>query len=407
MQPFSYSAYGPDGRKTFGEIQANSRDEAFRALNQRNLTPISISDGVAGDATSILSLHAILDRLFHDPLLIVRSIRMLAILISRHVAVPTALELTADMESTGRGKRVLKSIGARVAEGQSLSSAMAASEGFASPYILSLISSGENTATLGEVLEMLAGQLEKEQEIRRKVKSAFAYPMLLVFASLSMLAFMAFYMVPTLMPLLEQGKGEVPTLLFLMNKGATYVSENTLFVALVSVLIISLLAAFPFSKTGKVVIEEILFRLPVVRKMLAGSETIRFCNSLGMMLRHHVELVRALEIAQGVVKTAYFSNAIRSALPALKEGQSLDQAFATFSRLPKTFFALARAGGETRALPDALAQISDVERAVLDKQVETAVKLLPPVLTLLVGSFVGTFVLVIVDAIMSLNDAAF
>lgn len=405
MKHFKYSAYSNDGKRRSGEMEALSRETAFSTLQGMGLTPIDLQEQQSKASSS--DAHSSRKPFFHDPMLIVRTMRMLAILVSRKVPVPDALALTADAEPSRSGRRLLQSMSRKVAEGRSLSSAMAEADGFASPYIISMVSAGENTATLGLVLERVAEQLEKDEELKRKIKGALAYPLVLIIASLGMLAFIGLYMVPALMPLLEQSEGGVPGIIAFMDDTATYLSDNMLWVLVASGAAVVLFIVVLKNAATRQLLEEIWFRLPVIGNMLASSETVRFSSSLGLMLSNHVDLVRALNISEKVARTAYFTDAIRSAAPALQEGQSLDQAFAGFDRFPKTFNALARAGSETRALPAALGQIADVQRAILEKQIETAIKLLPPVLTLLVGGFVGTFVLVIVDTIMSLNDAIY
>jgi general secretion pathway protein F len=406
MKQFVYTAYRADGTRQRGDIEALSHDSAFAALQGMGLIPIKLEEGQgAGSAHS--DKFSTGKPLLRDPQLILRTMRMLAILVSRQVPVPDALALTADAEPTRYGRKLLSAMSRKVAEGASISKVLAEAGDFASPYVVSMVSAGENTATLGLVLERIAGQLEKDHELRRKISGALTYPLVLIAASLGMLCFIALFMVPALMPLLEQSKGDVPGVIAFMNGTAVFLDENAyLVLGTALALLAGLIFVFKNAATRRF-LEEVWFRLPLLGTMIANSETVRFCSSLGLMLANHVDLVRALEISKQVAKTAYFAKAIEAASPALKEGQSLDQAFAGCDRLPKTFHALARAGGETRALPAALAQIADVQRAILEKQIETAVKLLPPVLTLLVGGFVGTFILVIVDTIMSLNDAIY
>lgn len=405
MKHFRYSAYRSDGGKASGAIEAISLESAYSNLQGMGLSPISLEEKTGKTSTGDSSGKP--RRLFHDPQLVLRTIRMLAILISRQVSIPDALALTADAETSRYGTKLLHQMSRKVAEGQSLSGAMSGAEEFSAPYIVSMVSAGETTATLGIVLERLAEQLEKDQELKRKVQGAFAYPLVLIVASLGMLSFIALYLVPALMPLLEQSENGVPTVIAVMNNTAVYLDAHSKKVLLsVALTLAGSILVIRRPATRKV-LEELWFHIPVAGRMLASSETVRFCSSLGLMLSNHVELVRALDISKQVARTHYFTKAIEAASPALKEGQSLDQAFAGYDRFPRTFNALARAGSETRALPAALEQIASVQRAILEKQIETAVKMLPPILTLLVGGFVGLFVLVIVDTIMSLNDAIY
>lgn len=405
MKHFKYSAYRSDGKRQNGELEALSQEMAFAALQGMGLTPINLEEGAAvKEGASAASLRK---PFLYDPQLVLRTMRMLAILVARQVPVPDALALTADAEPSRYGKRQLQGMSRKVAEGRSLSGAMAEVYGFASPYILSMVSAGENTATLGTVLERVADQLDKDEELKRKIRGALAYPLILITASIGMLIFISLYMVPALMPLLEQSQSGVPGVIGFMNDTSIFLGENATGVLLSLCGAVAGAVFVARNAATRRFLEEIWFRLPVIGTMLASSETVRLCSSLGLMLSNHVALVRALDISRQVARTSYFRNAIEAAAPALKEGQSLDQAFAPYDRFPQTFNALARAGSETRALPAALGQIADVQRAILEKQIETAVKLLPPILTLLVGGFVGVFVLVIVDTIMSLNDAIY
>lgn len=405
MQHFRYSAFTSKGQRQSGVLEALSKDNAYAALQGMGLTPIDLTeDHAASAATNAPTAYRGKSA---NGQLVLRTMRMLAILITRKVAIPDALSVAAEAEPTRFGKKTLLDIGKKVAEGQSMSSAMSKTKDFASSYLISMITAGESTATLGAVLERLASQMEKDLELSRKINSALAYPAILTVASFCLLAFISLYMVPALMPLLEQNKAGIPPLIDFMHTAANSITENAIAVLAGLLLTLAAIVAIRQQPAAKQLFHEVIFRMPLLGKMLASSETIRLCSSLGLMLSNHVDLVRALSISKETARTAYFAKAIEAAAPALKEGQTLNEAFAEFDRFPSTFKALARAGSETRALPEALSQIADIQRAILEKQIETAVKILPPVLTLLIGGFTGLFVLVIVDTIMGLNDAIY
>ncbi|MGV2974295.1 type II secretion system F family protein [Roseibium alexandrii] len=405
MKHFRYSAFTSKGQRQSGVLEALSKDAAYSVLQGMGLTPIDLTeDNSASAAANTSSSHRPQST---NGQLVLRTMRMLAILITRKVAIPDALSVAAEAEPTSSGKKTLLEVRKKVAEGQSMSSAMAKTKDFASTYLVSMITAGESTATLGAVLERLAGQMEKDLELNRKINSALAYPAVLTLASVCLLAFISLYMVPALMPLLEQNKAGIPPLIDFMHTAATAISDNAFAVLAGLLLALAAIIAIRRHPAAKQAFHEVIFRMPVLGKMLASSETIRLCSSLGLMLSNHVDLVKALSISKETARTAYFANAIEAAAPALKEGQSLHEAFSGFDRFPSTFKALARAGSETRALPEALSQIADIQRAILEKQIETAVKILPPVLTLMIGGFIGLFVLVIVDTIMGLNDAIY
>ncbi|MEL7129474.1 MAG: type II secretion system F family protein, partial [Pseudomonadota bacterium] len=204
MPTFEYVALGPDGRKANGVLSADSARAARRELRFRQLTPLTLTEANEEKSTRKLRESGLSSS---DRVLITRQ---LAMMIGSGAPVEEALASVSTQSEKPAVRRLLASIRDKVAEGHKFSEALNESGKAFSPLYRSVVSAGEVSGNLGQVLERLAIYLEKSLKTKRKVQTALIYPAVLAFVALAVITLLMIFVVPRIVTQFESFEQDLP-----------------------------------------------------------------------------------------------------------------------------------------------------------------------------------------------------
>lgn len=409
MPDFAYTAYSADGALVRGAVDAPTEAAAFSILRDRRLVPVEIAPAVATDAAATpagAAASSARGERFNRPFL-ARFTRMMASLLASKVPLVDAIELARENERPGRWRTALDRVRESILNGASLSEALQRVGGLAPAYYLSMVVAGERSGALAVVLGDLAEQIEREQTIRSRIRSGLLYPAILFTTSLAVLAVIATILVPAITPLFENSGAELPAAISLVNGTRDLFAEHG--VAILAGVLAALLILLRVRRIAAVrrAMERAAFSLPLAGAMKANIEAAHFTATLGIMLRNGVSLVQSLEATLGALRTEAFRDTVREAIASLREGGRLSDTIDAAPHVPLLARRMIRIGEETGSLPTMLDHVARTLDAEAQRQVVLVFQLVPPVMTLLIGLGVGSFILVIMDAVLGVNDLAF
>ena len=214
-------------------------------------------------------------------------------------------------------------------------------------------------------------------------------------------------LIPAITPLFENSGKEVPFVIAAVTRFKTVVSENwILILSAIGVVCVGALRARHLPSV-KFALESIAFAMPLFGSLKANVEVAQFAKTLGIMLKNGVSLVHSLEATLGALKSQAFQQVIVKAIANLRNGERLADSIDAGRHFPMLAKRLIRIGEETGTLPDMLAHVARTLENEATRQVAVIFQLVPPIMTLLIGLGVGSFILVIMDAVLSVNDLAF
>lgn len=405
MPTYAYSAYSNDGSSVSGEIQAENDVVALDLIAKRGLTPISLTEGghVGPWWSREINLFGTSDKL--KPGELERFFTTFSALMQARFPLPKILGFCEAQTKDRVMKRALGTVQASVENGMTLGKSMRAAGGIFPERFISLITTGESSNKLVEISASAAAMLNSEAKLKRDLRAALVYPIILLIMSALVLALVVFYLAPTLMPVFTTAGAEPPVILQFMTSIRNAVLTG--WPILLSILTALGLIGYVLRTKLSAGISGLLMRLPLTGKYLKRRETLRLCQSLQLMLSSGANLPQSLAAAREGASFPAYQILLENIEDQITAGGTLSETLCTSPLIDDMASALIQAGEESDRLGDVLQTVVASLSASTSQTLNQMVRLLTPLLTLIIGVGVGAVILSTVSAIMDLNDIAF
>jgi general secretion pathway protein F/type IV pilus assembly protein PilC len=311
----------------------------------------------------------------------------LADLIGSGVPLLRALDSLVKSTVNPRLVALMREIKKEVADGKSLTDSMRQFPETFPPLHTAMVQAGERASFLEEVLRSLSEFLERMDDLRGKVLGALIYPLMLTVVGLAVMIGALVAFVPRFEPLLEGLDQPLPTTVIF---GLSHAVRGYWFLLLLAVggLAAGLWMALR-SETGRMLIERWRLKVPVLGLTLRMVAITRFCRILGTMLANGVPLLQALSISKGATGSPMMAERIAEAAENVRAGKSLTEPLAVGGLFPAQILAMLSVAEESNKLEKVLLQIADTVERRTTRQIDTAVRLVEPVILCLVAAGIG------------------
>lgn len=273
-----------------------------------------------------------------------------------------------------------------------------------STVFVSLIKAGESSGNLQEVFEILSVNLEKEKELRGKIKSALTYPMVLVGISFVVLYLMMTFTLPKIAKTFLSGSATIPTFSKIVFSVGLFLGKYTFIIA--PVIILGVIGTwFFFAKTlaGQRALERILRRMPVIKDILFKLALQRFTSTMASLLRSGTPILEAIETTADTVGSSEVKAALlRISREGISKGLTVGEAFrreTIFPRVVVNLIAISEKSGHMEEVLETLASFYSSES---DNSLKTLVSLLEPILLVLIGIVVAIIALSIIVPVLQM-----
>jgi general secretion pathway protein F len=400
MMRFRYEALSGSGLEIRGIIEAQSLSAALELLHQKGVRPYLTEPDTdkKRDRTFFLP--------FSKPGLEWRSkiIRQLATLLAAGITLDRSLLLLSQQVAKKSERLIVESLSKAVNSGQSLSTALANQTNLFQADEIGLVKASEQTGSLVPVLEELAALLERRLQLRAKLTSALVYPAFLLTLAPISLIIIATVLVPNLAPLFENSGAAMPFALQAMIWCSTELHERGLIWLTFLVTLVAALwwmAQQPGFATGW---NNILAKLPFIGIIKRKTEAARICRSLGSLIKSGAPLQTALQAIVDVsaVKTTQVN--LQRVRERVSAGAKLGEALKLIPSIESSSLQMIAIGEETNKLDTMLLYVADGEEKAVASLIDRLMTLLTPLLTIVLGLFVGGIVMSIMRAILSVNE---
>lgn len=329
--------------------------------------------------------------------------RHLSVMLKSGLTIVESIEITAD-QASGKMKKVLGGVLSALNAGQSLSSALGRYEKIFSGMFINVVKAGEVSGTLRENLENIADNLEKERELRSKIKGAMLYPTVILVATFALGLVMAFFVLPKIVPLFEGLKVDLPFSTRALIWFSYIVRDYTWQLALGIFGGVGFLVWLFRRSFFKPVSHWLLLKLPIVGKLTYQSNLARFCRTLGTLLRSGLNIDQALEISASTVGNYYYRRSLAEISGNISKGTKLSFMLEKYPKLyPKLVTRMVRVGeksGELEGSALFLAHFYEVEIDNTTKAISTAIE---PILLIFIGIVVAFLALSIITPIYKIT----
>lgn len=387
---YRYAARTAAGELVRGTMEAPSADAVLASLRTRALFVTAVDREPA--AMRALGRPLRLGRPSRRALL--AFFRSFSTLIRAGVPMRRALDVAIERTSDAALRESLRAVLADVEHGSSLGEAMARRpRGFA-PLYVAMVRAGEAGGILDDVLERLATFLERDADLRKKLRSALAYPAVVVVAALGLALFLVARIVPMFGQMFEAFHAELPptTRALLALGGALQQPAMWIAGALVLVAVGGTLAAAARTPRGALALDRARLSLPVIGPMLHKAITARTARMLATLLRSGIELVSAIAVVRPVAGSAAYAAALARVDLALRAGEPLTAPLEAAKLFDPLAVALVRVGEETGLVDEMLLKVAAYFESDVEAAIATLGAVLEPALIAGLGCVVGFIV---------------
>jgi len=262
-----------------------------------------------------------------------------------------------------------------------------------SELFVALVHAGEIGGVLEMTLQRIAENLDKEQELRERVKSAFVYPVIVLMVAAAVVTFILLFVIPVFQKVYAQFNHQLPGPTLALMAASGFFSHYWWFVLLLLAGTSIGFRAFINTEQGGAFWDRAKLRLPLFGKLIRKIVVTRFVRTLGALVGAGVPILAALETATKVASNAEFTASIRRIIQEVAQGGLLSHALRASQRFPSLVPRLVQVGEESGNLDEMLMKIAYYFDRDIEHSVRRLTTLMEPVLTLLLGGIVGSIVI--------------
>ncbi len=383
MPNWAFEARTRTGELRKGSIEAGSQDAALAKVRAMQLTPIRVRKALRLADISFGSPVKLKDLVLFS--------RQFATMIDAGLPLVNCLEILGHQSENKRFGKIIINVKETVEGGSNLSDAMRQHPKVFDELFVNLVAAGEAGGILDTILNRQAAYLEKSAKLRRQIKGAMTYPIIVICIALGSITVMLLKVIPTFQKLFKDfgAENEMPgptQFVIRLSQGFTRWAP---FVFLGVGAAIFLFLMFYRSPRGKEIVHRFLLLTPIFGSLLRKIAVARFTRTLGTLLASGVPILDALEITARTAGNVVVEKSIRFARDRISEGKNMAEPLAQSKVFPGMVVQMIAVGEQTGALDQMCSKIADFYEDEVDVAVAALTSLIEPILMIFVGGSVG------------------
>jgi type IV pilus assembly protein PilC len=388
MSTYVFKAIDLGGVQTKGEVEAESKQSVSDQLKQRGLIVLDIADKRSSKEIEL----PFLNRIKGGDLAILT--RQLATMVSSGMTILRALYVIEGQTENKKLGEILVNVRKDVEAGLPLSDALERHPKTFNPLFVAMTRAGETGGVLDSALIRVADQLEKEESLKRQVKSAMMYPgVIITFAGIVLLALVAF-LVPVFEGVFEEFDGDLPAITQLVVGMSDFVTGRwyLLFAGIFG----GVFGFLKWKKTpkGRELWQRFLLRLPMkVGDIVQKVALARWSRTFSALTSAGVPLLQALDIIGKTAGNVVVEKAMADVVTNVKSGGTIAAPLKDSPVFPAMVTHMVGVGEETGALDTMLSKIADFYEDQVNAAVKALTSIIEPIMIVFVGAIVGFIVI--------------
>mgnify|MGYP001475002142 FL=1 len=403
MENFIYKAIDQSGKKIDGQVAADDDRSASRQLRQRGYRVLELSSkagkSVDIDMKSLITLLinmrpiSTTDKIFF--------FRQVSLMLRSGLSLTEAL---ANIESimSGRISIIVNEINFKVQSGETFSKAISQASGIFPEMASHMIGSAEASGQLDIVMERLADHMERQSDLKRDTLTTLLYPGITLIIGIGMFFFLSTVVVPKFAKFFTDSGKTMPAQTQSLVDFANFLSQWWMLIFFIVAGIFSLLVYYYRTPSGRLKMDKIFLKLPVVGSIILISSMSQISWSLSMLLRSGLTVVQALDILKNIVTNKVLSNDLIVARKRILQGQDLTTSLAGGNISP-LIQQLASIGEKSGSLTSIMEEAGQFYESALQAKNKLLSSLVEPVAIVLIGGMVAYIYIAFFKAIFAVS----
>lgn len=394
MPTFSYKALDRDGTIKESSLAAKDKEEAGLALQQRELTPISIKLKEKRKKFAIGSRVKLLEKASFA--------RYMGLMLRSGLSMSKGVDALAEETDNPELHRILNNLSYGLKSGRSVSSVLGGYPLVFDDVFISMVKAGEVSGTLADTFSYLADKLRAEYELNRQIKGAMAYPVIISLTMLFMGAVMVVFVLPRIGQVFATMKIQLPlptrVLLFIGN----FIQTNLFYIIpLVVIVAVFLWLFIPVSQLKRLVVRFLAWN-PITRNIVVKIDYARFTRTLSALLHSGVSITKGIEVSLSTVSQPRIRNLSAEIRQQLIKGTNLSAILKQHHVFPAFINQMLTIGEQSGNLAEILGEVGEYYQQEVEADLKNITQIIEPVLILIVGILVGLMVISVISPIYKL-----
>ncbi len=404
MPQFSYKAKDNSGQLVTGTLEAESTANVITRLQAMGYFPVMVQDSKQAAASGGAAAPVRQKRVKINDMATFN--RQLADLLSSGIPLVKALSVIQNQTTNPTLRQIIQQVTQDVSGGDSLAGAMSRHPKVFNKLFIAMVKAGEAGGLLDQVLQRLADFAESEAETRGKVKSALAYPVVMVVAGFGAVVVLMTVVMPKIMKIYEDLDQQLPaTTVFLIN--FSHFLREFWYVIVGALIVVGVvLWRAKNTKEGKRALDAFIIKIPVLGPMIVKKEVANFARTLGSLIHNGVSILPALDITHGVLTNQIVADEVAKIPENVTQGEGIAGPLRKSTVFPPVVVNMMAIGEETGRLDNVLLKISHSYDTEVDRAMKTLTSLLEPLIILFMGLVVGFIVISMLLPIFSIDPGA-
>lgn len=402
MPSFSYQAADKNGKTTSGTLNASDKASAMSLLAKEGLRPISLqlATGVKKSNTGFFKPKVKITDL-------VLFTRQLSTMVSAGVPLLRALTTMHDQVENPTLKEVIGDLIKDIEGGVALADALQKHPDVFNDIFVNMIRAGEAAGIVDDILKRLATQIEKNSSMRKKIKSASTYPIVLLILTVGAFAGLMIFIIPRIADILKDIGGEdaeLPMITQVMISISGFMTNYWYIMLGIIIGATVMIRRYIKTPAGRYQFHSLALKVPILSTLITKIAVARFTRTFAALIGAGVSVVEALRVTSRAVGNDVYQKAIEGAAAEVVNGKQLSQAIEGNNLFPGIVPQMLAVGEETGQTDIVLVKVADFYDEEVDAIIDSLSSILEPVMIVIMGGMVGLVAASVMGPIASLSQ---
>ena len=402
MSAFEYTAIDASGRERKGVLEGDTARQVRQLLRDQALLPLTVNEVTQRQQKQSAARFSFGSGVSASDLSLLT--RQIATLVRSGLPLEESLAAVSEQTEKPRVRSIIMAVRAKVMEGHTLADGLSDFPTVFPELYIATVAAGEQSGHLDTVLERLADYTENRELMRSRTVNAMLYPVLLFIVCIAIVSLLLTFVVPKIVKQFENSKAELPMLTQVLIAISDFLRNWGWLLILIAIAVGYLFKRWLRDPSAKRRFHAILLRLPLLGRVVRGSNTARFARTFSTLTSSAVPVLEALRIAGEVVTNLPMRDAVQDAATRVREGAPIGKSLGTSKIFPPMMIHLISSGESSGELETMLDRAATNQEREMDSILSTAVGLLGPLMILFMGGMVLIIVLAMLLPIFQLNQ---
>ena len=396
MATYGYTAIDKLGKEIKGSIEGENENIAMASLRQKGLLPIEVREqnlltrDLSFDFGSVTPRDlSVFCRQFHS-------------MTRAGVTILEALRLLGEQTESGKLKKAVKEVQAKVEKGEALAFALGEHPNVFPKLMITTIAAGEASGSIDIAFERMSVHFEKAAKTRALIKKAMIYPAVVAMVAVVVVIVMLIVVIPNYTSMFEDLGVELPALTVAVINASDFIIHNWYFLIPAVIGIVVALRYFLASEIGQLTVGRLAIRIPIVKNLSVKNASSQLARTLSTLLSSGVPLIEAVEITANTMGNVLYKNALLKAKEEIIGGVPLSGPLERCGLFPPMVYHMISIGEEAGTTEEMLEKLADYYDEEVEMATQSLMAAMEPMIIIVMAAIVGVLIAAVMAPMMEM-----